>query len=52
VESISNTMSCTMLRGRWCNIIVLNLQYPCEDENGDVKDSFYEEVGRVFLSVS
>jgi hypothetical protein len=37
-----------ILRGRWCNVIVLNVQAPCEDKNDDVKDSFYEELGRVF----
>jgi hypothetical protein len=36
-----------VLRGRWCNIIVLNVHAPCEDEGNDVKDSFYEELGRV-----
>jgi hypothetical protein len=41
-------MSYIILRGRWCNIIVLNVHAPCEDKGDDVKDSFYEEVGRVF----
>jgi hypothetical protein len=29
-------------------IIVLNVHVPCEDKSDDVKDSFYEELGRVF----
>jgi hypothetical protein len=48
VEFISDRMSCIILRGRWCNIIVLNVHAPCEDKGDDVKDSFYEELGRVF----
>jgi hypothetical protein len=41
-------MSYIILRGRWCNIIIVNVHAPCEDTSDDVKDSFYEEVGRVF----
>jgi hypothetical protein len=40
-------MSYIILRGRWCNIIVLNVYAPCEDKGDDEKDSFYEELGRV-----
>jgi hypothetical protein len=37
-----------VLRGRWCNIIVLNAHAPTE-EKGDVsKNSFYEELEEVF----
>jgi hypothetical protein len=48
VEFISDRMYCIILRGRWCNIIVLNVLAPCEDKGDDVKDSFYEEQGHVF----
>jgi hypothetical protein len=48
VEFISDRMLYIILRSRWCNIIVLNVHTPCEDEGDDEKDSFYEEVGRVF----
>jgi hypothetical protein len=41
-------MSYIILRGRWCNIIVLNVHAPCEDKGDDVEDIFYEELGRVF----
>jgi hypothetical protein len=41
-------MSYIMLRGRWCNIIVVNVHAPCEDKSDNVKDSFYEKLGRVF----
>jgi len=37
-----------ILRGGRRNIIVLNVHAPCEDKSDDVKDSFYEELGRVF----
>jgi exonuclease III len=47
VGYITDRMSYIILRGCWCNIIVLNVQTPCEDKGGDVKDSFYEEPGRV-----
>jgi hypothetical protein len=48
VEFISDRTSYTILRGRWCSIIVLNAHAPCENKGDDVKDSFYEELGRVF----
>jgi hypothetical protein len=41
-------MSYIILRGRWCNIIILNVYAPCEDTSDDIKDTFYEELGRVF----
>jgi hypothetical protein len=41
-------MSYTVLRGRWCNVIALNVHAPCEDKGDDVKNSFCEELGRVF----
>jgi exonuclease III len=48
VEFVSDRMSYIILRGRWCNIIVLNVHAPAEDKTDDVKDSFYEELERVF----
>jgi exonuclease III len=36
VEFISDRMSYIILRGRWCNIIVLNVHAPCEDKGGGV----------------
>jgi hypothetical protein len=36
------------LRGRRCNIIVLTVHIPTEDNIDDVKGSFYEKLGRVF----
>jgi hypothetical protein len=48
VEFVSDRMSYIILRGRWCPIIVLNVNAPTEDKTDDVKYSFYEEVERVF----
>jgi hypothetical protein len=41
VEVVSDRM---ILRGRWCNIIVLNVHAPTDD----IKDGFYEELEQVF----
>jgi hypothetical protein len=48
VEFVGNMMSYIILRGRWCHIIVLNVHVPTEDKTDDVRDSFYEELKRVF----
>jgi len=29
-----------VLRGRWCNIIILNVHAPSEEKSDDAKDSF------------
>jgi hypothetical protein len=49
---VSDRMSYTILRGRWCHIIVLNVHAPTEDKTDDVKDSFYKELERVFEKFS
>jgi exonuclease III len=36
------------LKGRWCDIIVLNVHAPTEDKDDDIKDSFYGELEQVF----
>jgi hypothetical protein len=46
--SVSDRMSYLVLRGRWCNITVLNLHTPSEEKSDDTKDSFYEELERLF----
>jgi hypothetical protein len=48
VEFVSDRMSYIIIRGRWCHIIVLNVHAPTDDIYDDVKDSFYEELKRVF----
>ena len=40
-------MSYIVLRGPWCNIIVLNVHVPSEEKSYDSKDSFYEELEQV-----
>jgi hypothetical protein len=48
VEFVSHRMSYIIVRGRWCHIVVLNVHAPTEDKIDYVKDSFYEELERVF----
>jgi hypothetical protein len=48
VEFISDRMSYIILRRRWCDITVLNVQASTEDKCDDTKDSFYEELEGVF----
>jgi hypothetical protein len=48
VEFVNDRISHIILTGHWCNIIVLNVYAPCEDESDDVKERFYEEIARVF----
>jgi hypothetical protein len=48
VEFVSGRMSYIILRGPWCHIIVLNDHAPTEDKAYEVKDSFYEDLERVF----
>jgi len=37
VEFVTDRMSYIVLRGRWCNIIVLNVDAPNEEKNDDSK---------------
>jgi exonuclease III len=48
VEFVSDRMSHITIKGRWCDIIVLNVHAPTEDKDDDIKDSFYEEIEEVF----
>jgi hypothetical protein len=41
-------MSYIILRGCWCDIIVLNVHAPREDKIDDIKDRFHEELEQVF----
>ena len=49
VEFVSDRMSYIVLRGHWCNIIVLNVHAATEKESDDSKDTFYVEVEQVFF---
>jgi hypothetical protein len=48
IEFVNDRMSYIILRGRWCQVIVLNVHAPTEDKADDVKGSFYKELERVF----
>jgi hypothetical protein len=37
VEFVSDRMSYIILRGRWCDIIILNIHSPTEDKIDDMK---------------
>jgi len=41
-------MSYIVLRGSWCNIIVLNVHVTSEEKSDDSKDVSYEELEHVF----
>ena len=40
VEFVSDRVSYIVLRGRWCNIIVLNVHAPSEEKSDALKDRF------------
>jgi hypothetical protein len=40
VEFVYDRLSYIVLRGRWCNIIVLNEHAPSEDKSDESKDRF------------
>jgi hypothetical protein len=48
VEFVSDRMLCVILRGRWCNIIVLSVHAMSEDKGDDGKEKFCRKLGRVF----
>ena len=48
VEFVSGRLSYVVLRGRWRNIIVVNVHATSEGKSDESKDSFYEELEQVF----
>jgi len=48
VEFVSDRLSYIVLRGRWHNIIVVNVHATSEEKSGESKGSFYEELEQVF----
>jgi hypothetical protein len=40
VEFLSDRISYIILRGRWCNVIVVNVRAPCDGTGDDIKNSF------------
>ena len=49
VEFVGDRLSYIVLRGRWCNIIVLNVHAPSEEKSDDSKENFYEELEQGFI---
>ena len=41
-------MSYIVLRGHWCNIVVLNVRAPTEEKSDNSKGSCYKELEHVF----
>jgi len=48
VEFVNDRLSYIVLRGRWHNIIVVNVHASSEEKSDEAKDSFYEELEQVF----
>jgi hypothetical protein len=46
--SVSDRLLYKIQRGRWCDIIVLNLYAPVDNKSDDKEESFYEELEHVF----
>jgi hypothetical protein len=51
VEFVSDRVPYMVLRGRWYNFVVLDVHAPSEEKSDESKNSFYEELEQVFLSV-
>ena len=50
VEFVSDRVSYTVLSGRWCNIIVLNVHAPSEEEGDDSKTVFMRNQSRYLIN--
>jgi len=48
VEFVSDRLSYIVLKGRWRNIIVVNVHAQSEEKSDESEDSFYEELEQVF----
>ena len=44
VEFVSDRLSYIVLRGRWRNVIVVNVHAPSEEKSDVSKDSFCDEI--------
>ena len=47
MEFISDNVSCITLKGRWCDILVVNVHSHQKKKGDDIKDSLYEEIARL-----
>jgi hypothetical protein len=52
ISAIKRVEFIIILRGCWCDIIVLNVHAPQEDKIDDIKDRLYEELEHVRLTNS
>ena len=41
MKFITECVSCTMLKGEWCDSIVVNVPVPSEEKDDDIKDNFF-----------
>ena len=48
VKFVSDRMSYLVLRGRWCNIIIVNVNAPSVEKSDDSKGGFYDELKQAF----
>ena len=48
VEFVSDRVSYIVMKGRWCNIIVVNVHARSEEKSDESKDRFCEELEQVF----
>ena len=51
VEFVSDRLSYIVVRGRWLNIIPVNVHAPSEEKSEDSIESFYEELEQVFFII-
>jgi hypothetical protein len=51
VEFVSYRVSYIVLRGGWCNIVVLNVCATSEEKSDDSNDIVYEELEHVFFII-
>jgi len=49
VEFVGDRVSYIVLRGRWCNIVVLKVPTPSEEKSDNSNDSFNEELEQGFI---
>jgi len=52
VDFVMERVLYIILRGRWCNIIDLNVHTPSNEKNDDSEDSFYEGLEQIFYHFS
>ena len=51
-EFVSDWILCIVLRGCWYDNVILDVHASTENESGDLRDSFREELEQVFVQFS